>query len=119
MKVYLLEENGGAYEDRYSHIVNIYSTENLAKNVKKQMLKINQKENAQRIFCGQCKLCAGIGTKEYLAREIRIKRRCRKAEPIFHDDHDGWVECANNTYYSGDIYGDPYYKIIEKELIEE
>lgn len=118
LKVYLLEKSGGGYEDSYSYIVDVYTSNELAGEARKQLLKIQRKEHAQRVFCGQCKLCSGIGLKEYTAREVRIKRRCDKASPIIYEEYGGYVECANNKVNDVDIYGDPHFKIIEKELID-
>lgn len=124
MKVYLLIESYGSYEDYHEYVHSIYLDKTKAESIKVELEIVADKVRkcAECVCIGFCIPncdCEGI----YNCDELRIKyayEYCDNADPYI----DKWtqdgeeyekLECRNKL----NIYGeDVYYRIEEKEVVE-
>lgn len=103
MKVYLLIEFGGQWEDYYEYIIGCYASHQMAIDEKLTLEEENETAQKQKEMCQHC----------LVALENKTNPDCNMCQIRFSNlDMDYYCENAS------DLYENKYYKIKELEVIE-
>lgn len=130
MKVYVLFESSGDYEDYREYIHSIYLDKDKCESVKNELEKSDKEYMEQIHKCNRCICgCGYVNNKDCDSCEKEeddclqcqleeVRKYCDKASCIeIHESVDGWKELYCNERECS--YSDGYnYRIEEKEVIE-